>query len=157
MSWLTNINDSPDIIYVVIRSFLLFILSIALIRFGNRRYNLSTAFDYLLLIILGGLLSRGINGQASLLSTVSAVTSLVFSHRCIAILTYRFKKLELFIKGNNRLIVKNGVLLHDQLQKYHLTEKDILAEMRTQLHITDLKKVAIAYLEETGRISFISK
>ncbi|WED43077.1 YetF domain-containing protein [Legionella cardiaca] len=155
MEWLSNLNSDPALIYVVARSFLLFIVSIILIRYGNRRYSLNTAFDYLLLVILGGLISRGINGSSSLLTTVTASMSLVFFHRGIAILTYRFKKLEPLFKGEARLIIEEGEFLKKKLQQYHLTENDVLAEMRTQLHTTDIKKIAAAYLEATGRISFI--
>ncbi|ASQ44779.1 DUF421 domain-containing protein [Legionella clemsonensis] len=157
MNFLFDINTNQALLYVVIRSLLLFSVSIFLIRYGNRRYNLNTASDYLLLVIFGGLISRGINGPASLMSTLIAVISLVIFHRAIAMITYRFPYLESFIKGHARLIVKDGQLLWPQLQKYHLTQNDILAEMRVQLNVDDIKMVSSAYLEPTGRISFIGK
>ncbi|KTD07557.1 DUF421 domain-containing protein [Legionella jamestowniensis] len=157
MNWLLNINANQALVYVVIRSFLLFGFSIILIRYGNRRYNLNTASDYLLLVIFGGLISRGINGQASLMSTLIAVSSLVIFHRVIAVITYRSPHLESFIKGHARLIVKDGQFLLSQLQKYHLTQSDILTEMRVQLNEKDIQLVSAAYLEPTGRISFIRK
>ncbi|KTD15976.1 Protein of uncharacterised function (DUF421) [Legionella lansingensis] len=157
MDFFANINNNQDIIYVIIRSFLLFSLSIILIRFGNRRYHLHTAFDYLLLVILGGLLSRGINGNASFISTVVAAASLVIFHRWIAIITFHFRSLDYLLKGKARLIIKDGEILTSQLKKYHLTKADILTEMRTKMNTDDPKKIAAAYLEATGTISFIAK
>lgn len=150
-----NINQDQALVYVVIRSFILFSVGIIVIRYGNRRYNLSAAFDYLSLVILGGLISRGINGSATLVSTLVAVFSLIVFHRLIATITYYSITCEKIFKGKSHLIIKNGELQHKNLHQYHITENDLLIEMHRQLHIDDLREIDAAYLEGTGRITFI--
>jgi len=157
MDFFSAINSSQTLIYIFIRSFLLFLVSIFIIRYGNRRYRLNSSFDYLLLIIIGGVFSRGIVGASSLLVTVVGTISLVLAHRVISVLTFYHRRLELLLKGSSRPVIKNGELLKKQLKKYHLTELDILAEMRTQLHTDDLTKIKTAYLESIGKLSFVRK
>lgn len=78
---LININDSADFLYVLIRSIILFSVSVLILRCGNRRYNLGTTFDYLSLVILGSLIGRGVNG--ALLSTLCAIITLILFHRIL--------------------------------------------------------------------------
>lgn len=156
MNFLANINHHPGLLYIVLRALILFLVSSLLIRYGSRRYHLKTAFDFLLIIILGGLVSRGINGTASLISTVTAVISVVIIHKCIATLTFRFKSMELFFKGSASLIIEDGVIIMKELKKYHLTEMDLFREMRTQINSDDLQKIKRAYLENNGKCSFIT-
>ncbi|WP_242604067.1 DUF421 domain-containing protein [Legionella jordanis] len=141
----------------MLRSLLLFALSVILIRYGNRRFNLSTGFDYLLLVILGSVISRGINGSATLLSSAVATVSLVVFHRLIAVATFYFKNIECFFKGESHLIIKDGKILFHQLRKYHITEADLFSSMRSTIHSDDPREIAFAYLEGTGKISFVKK
>lgn len=157
MYFLNQLNNGSNYEFIIMRCVLLFLISIILIRYGNRRYQLNTAFDYLFLIILGSLISRGINGTATLASTLISAISLVVTHKLIAILTCHFSFLEPFFKGQSNLIVKNGKILHQQLKRFHLTERDIYMQMRSQLHMEKLDQIREAYLESNGLISFVYK
>ncbi|KTC99977.1 DUF421 domain-containing protein [Legionella erythra] len=150
-----NLNTNPAFIYVIGRSTILFLLGILIIRYGNRRYSLRTTFDYLLIIILGGLISRGIHGSPSLLSTVTALLTLIFLHRLIAVVTCYSKNLERFFKGRPRVLIEQGELCDKELRRTHITTEDLLSELRSQLHCDDFKQIKRAYLEGGGRITFV--
>ncbi|KTC71724.1 hypothetical protein Lbir_1579 [Legionella birminghamensis] len=160
MDWmeiLEHINEDQAYLYMIIRATILFLISTIILRYGNRRFNLQTSFDYLLLIILGGLISRGINGSANLLSTLVATFSLIILHRIIAMLTLRFETCEHILKGRCYLLLNDGKFQEKTMNKLHITENDVIAEMRRQLNTEDFSKVSKAYLERTGSISFVCK
>ncbi|MDX1836540.1 DUF421 domain-containing protein [Legionella taurinensis] len=150
-----NLNTNPAFIYVIGRTIILFLSGILIIRYGNRRYSLRTTFDYLLIIILGGIISRGINGSPALLSTVTALFTLILLHRLIAVVTCHSTNLERFFKGRPRLLIEQGQLCERELQRMHITREDLLSELRSQLHSDDLNQIKRAYLEGGGRITFV--
>lgn len=156
-NFLVNLNSHPDLIYVLLRSLVLFFIGIIILRFGNRRYNLNTPFDYLFIIINGGLISRGINGSATLISTLVALITLIICHRLIAIVTCHFELWERFFMGTPRLLIKDGKFLDHNLIQFHLTKNDLLAEMRHQVQIDDLSEIKAAYLEGRGFLTFVKK
>ncbi|KTD50169.1 hypothetical protein Lqui_1494 [Legionella quinlivanii] len=157
MIFLEHLNEDQAYLYMIIRAVLLFLISTIALRYGNRRFNLQTSFDYLLLIILGGLISRGINGSATLLSTLIATFTLMLLHRIIAMLTLNFETCEHVLKGRCYLLFDQGEFLMDTMNRLHITENDLIAEMRRQLNTENFASIEKAYLERTGSISFVCR
>lgn len=160
MDWMMvieHINEDQAYLYMIIRAAILFLISTIILRYGNRRFNLQTSFDYLLLIILGGLISRGINGSATLMSTLVATFSLMLLHRIIAMLTLNFEVCEHVLKGRCYLLFNQGEFQTDTMNRLHITQNDLIAEMRRQLNTEDFASIEKAYLERTGSISFVCR
>ncbi|MCE0724881.1 MULTISPECIES: DUF421 domain-containing protein [Legionella] len=157
LSYIYLINEDQNLVYVFIRAVLLLVIGTLLIRFGNRRFRLNNSFDLLIIVISGGLISRGINGPATLISTIIGLIALVATHKILAICTRKSLTFERIFKGKRYLLVKNGILQKKVLQSLNITQKDIEEQMRQQIHTSSLDKVLFAYLERTGHISFIKK
>lgn len=64
-SYIYLINENQNLVYVFIRAVLLLVIGTLLIRFGDRRFKLNNSFDLLIIVISGGLISRGINGSTT--------------------------------------------------------------------------------------------
>ncbi|KTC89800.1 DUF421 domain-containing protein [Fluoribacter dumoffii] len=155
ISYLYLINQDHNLIYIFIRGVLLFILCTLLLRFGNHRFKLNNSFDLVIVVILGGLISRGITGSATLISTLVALISLILMHKTIAICCRKYPSVENFFKGNHFILIKDGILQKKNLKKLNITEKDILEQLRQQLNLSSYKGVKVSYLERTGHISFV--
>ena len=70
-----------------VRSFLMFFIALALIRFGGMRiFGKKIAFDYII-IMLGAILARGGVGRRLFLSAVAAVVVMVIIHKVLALLS----------------------------------------------------------------------
>ncbi|HHF0524069.1 TPA: DUF421 domain-containing protein [Legionella anisa] len=157
LSYIYLINEDHNLVYVFIRAVLLLVIGTLLIRFGDRRFKLNNSFDLLIIVISGGLISRGINGAATLLSTIFGLVGLIVTHKILAICTRKSLRFERIFKGKRYLLIKNGLLQKKVLQRLNITKKDIEEQMRQQINTSSFDKVLYAYLERTGHISFIKK
>lgn len=149
------INHDQGLIYIFLRAVLLLIFCTLLLRFGNRRFSLNNSFDLIAMVIFGGLISRGINGSASLISTLVALIGIIATHKTIAVLSCRFHWIEYLFKGQTYLLIKDGVLQKQTLKKLNITEDDLKEQMRPQVNRGSYARVTEAYLERTGNISFV--
>jgi uncharacterized membrane protein YcaP (DUF421 family) len=52
-----------------------------------------------------------------------------------AILSFHFGWFGTFVKGNNRLLVKDGDILWNVMQKSHIGENDLTSVLRSQANI----------------------
>ncbi|KTD39893.1 DUF421 domain-containing protein [Legionella parisiensis] len=157
LHYIDLINEDQNLVYVFIRAILLLVIGTLLIRFGDRRFKLNNSFDLLIIVIFGGLISRGINGPATLLSTIIGLIALILTHKILAICTRKSLLFEHLFKGKRYLLIKNGHLQKSVLRNLNITQKDIEEQMRQQINTSSLDNVLFAYLERTGHISFIIK
>ena len=76
-----GVNQAPtdlDSVGIAIRTAIVYITSLALVRIASRRFlSQSTAFDIVVGIMLGSIMSRAINGSALFLPTIVAGLVLV--------------------------------------------------------------------------------
>ncbi len=140
------------------RALLIFIAGIVLVRIGKSRLIGSmTPVDVLLAVILGSLLSRGINGSASMSSTIAACAALVAVHWVLTELTVRWHTFGNLVKGHSRLVVDQGRIDWAALRKSHLSEHDLLEELRLNANEEDLQRIEKAYKERNGRVSGVRR
>ncbi|KTD74581.1 DUF421 domain-containing protein [Legionella tucsonensis] len=156
-SYIYLINENQNLVYVFIRAVLLLVIGTLLIRFGDRRFKLNNSFDLLIIVISGGLISRGINGSTTFFSTIIGLAGLIVTHKILAICTRKSLTFESLFKGKRYLLIKNGILQTNVLQSLNITKSDIKEQMRQQINTSSFDKVLYSYLERTGHISFIKK
>lgn len=140
-----------------IRAIGVFFAALFIIRIGNHRvFGKNTAFDIVLGIIYGSILSRAITGNSPFWPTIAAAFTLVMLHKALAALAYHTTfGVGNFIKGNPRELVKDGKLQQDEMRRCSVTENDILEAVRSAGHKADISKVKSACLERSGDISVI--
>ncbi|AHE65871.1 hypothetical protein Loa_00282 [Legionella oakridgensis ATCC 33761 = DSM 21215] len=90
--YLDKINSSMDIMYVLLRTVIIYIYAVFLIRVGNKRFNFETTIDFVLIIIIGAVLSRTINGPSTLMQAISGSTLLIFLHWLFARFSFNYHK-----------------------------------------------------------------
>src|SRR5436853_1529747 len=73
------------------RAFIMFFITLALIRIGGMRiFGKKTAFDNILVIMLGAVLARGVVGASPFFSTVAAAAVMVIIHKILALLAMKY-------------------------------------------------------------------
>ncbi|WP_242923054.1 DUF421 domain-containing protein [Pontibacter liquoris] len=141
-----------------LRAVVVFIVALVIIQLGNQRiFGKNTAFDIVLGIIYGSILSRAITGNSPCWPTLCATLVLVLLHRLMAYIAYNtsgpFGDL---IKGTPVLLVKEGQVLEKKLKENSLTDNDLEEAMRKK-GVLNVEDIQTAYLERSGDISIIKK
>jgi uncharacterized membrane protein YcaP (DUF421 family) len=149
-----NLNE----LQMGVRAFVMFFIALLFIRLGGMRlFSKKSAFDNVIVIMLGAVLARGVVGASPFFATVAASAVMIAVHRSIAFLTVKNNALCKILKGNHILLYKDGKILWNNMRKATISEDDLMASLRLETKKTTLDTVEMAYLEANGRISFIVK
>lgn len=157
--WLLGLSvEDLSLWRMAIRAVVVYIAALAMVRLGEKRFRgENTAFDLILGIILGSVVSRAVTGQAPFFPTLGAGFVLVALHWLFATLAFHFNRFGTLVKGSARTLVKDGEILWDAMGKSHITENDLLEALRSQGRVSDVSQVTEARLERSGNISVLHK
>jgi uncharacterized membrane protein YcaP (DUF421 family) len=140
------------------RTVLIYAATLAIVRLGSKRFlSQATAFDAIVAIMLGSVMSRAINGSAPFLPTIAAGLILVGLHWLIAAIAYSSDWFGTLIKGNPVLLIKDGNIQEKGMRQTSVSGKDLEEALRIESHVADPARVKLAYLERNGGISVIPR
>src|SRR5689334_17369832 len=141
---------------MALRAILVYALALLLVRIGSRRFlSQATAFDVIVAIMFGSILSRAINGSAPFFPTIVASGALVGLHWVFAVLAARISFFGPLVKGEPRLLIKDGQVQEKEMRQAKLSVNDLKQALRLRFRQEDLSGVKRAYLERNGSISII--
>src|SRR6478672_4808149 len=141
-----------------VRSFIMFFIALALIRIGGMRiFGKKTAFDNILVIMLGAILARGVVGASPFFSTVAAAAVMVIIHKILALLALRHIWVGKIVKGIHRSLYKNGEMNTRNMRIATISKDDLMEGVRLQINSNSLDDVKEAYIEKNGQVSIIEK
>jgi uncharacterized membrane protein YcaP (DUF421 family) len=139
------------------RTIIVFITAIAFIRVaGMRSFGTQSAFDVVLSITLGALLSRCITGHYPFFATLGTALFLALLHRSSAWLAYGSKKMNRILEGDAVLLYKDGIKIKKNLSLHSISDNDLLEALHEE-GLEDFKKVKIMRLEPDGKISIVKE
>ncbi len=140
---------------VALRAVVVFASGAVIVRVADKRFFAKkSAFDVLMIFIVGSILGRAINGSEKLFSTIGACFLLVGMHRLLGTLACRWPRFECLIKGHANLIVRDGRPFDETLLAHHLSRADVMEDLRLKTSASELAEVDEARLERSGDISF---
>lgn len=144
--------------HLAARSGVVFCFAVALARVADRRVlGHNAGFDIMLLVVLGSVLSRAINGQAAFFPTLGASVILVLLHHGVATLALRSHTFSGVVKGRPLTLVRDGKVQHDALCAAKITTEDLDESLRLHGGVENAADVAEARLERNGTISVVKK
>ncbi len=147
-----------DILQVCARAVLVFMFAVAMVRVAKRRFlSDMTAFDVILGIMLGSILSRAINGPSPLIPTLVAAFLLVLLHRGLGRLSYRFDWFSAVVKGKSVTLFEKGKRASAALNEHHISEEDLHQGLRSEGGISNLEEAQTVTLERSGKLSVVKK
>ena len=150
--------DEISIFQMLARCVLIYIIGIILVRIGKKRFlGKIAAFDTVLAIIIGSLLSRAITEENYFLKIVSVCLLLIFMHRLFSWVAAHSEQFGTWIKGRERVILKDGELQRDAMKESSLSEQDVMQALRLNANTDNVSGVKIARMERNGDISVIMK
>lgn len=141
---------------VISRSGLIYGFGLTALRVGkSRTLSQATPVDALLVLILGSVLGRGIVGSTPLFTVFWSSATLVGLHWVLSRLACRSHQLGILSEVHTRKLVSDGIIDWQSMNQSHLSEHDLLEELRLNGNVEDLKQVASAYKERSGAIGVI--
>ena len=156
---LLGISTEPKeltFLQVSVRGVIVFIATLVMVRLSSKRSLAEkTAFDAVLVVIIGSMLSRAINGSAAFFPTLGSGFVLVLLHRLFGITAYYSHAFGILVKGKPVMLVQNGSLQRKNMLWNHISEHDLQEDMRLEAKTEDLSKIKTARIERSGDISFI--
>ena len=136
---------------VAVYAFLLILLRLT----GKRQVGQLAPFDLVLLLVLSNSLQNSINaGDNSMIGGMISAITLVGLNYIVGVATYRSKKLEAIIEGRPMLLIHNGKLYQDVLERAKLTQHELHAALRRS-GCSCIENVHMAILENNGSLSVV--
>jgi uncharacterized membrane protein YcaP (DUF421 family) len=143
---------------MALRTIIIYAGTLALIRVGSVRFLAqATAFDVIVGIMLGSVMSRAINSSAPLLPTLLTGAVFIGLHRLLNVLAFRTNWLGSVVKGNPVLLIEDGEVQQQGMRKTGLSTRDLEQALREQAQETDPSKIKLAYMERDGSVSVIPR
>ena len=141
---------------MAVRTIVIYAFTLAIIRLGSKRFlSQATAFDVIVAIMLGSIMSRAINGSAPFVPTLFGGLALVGLHWLLAVLAFKTNWFGSVVKGEPVLLVEDGEVQADGMRRTGLSARDLNEALRQQGKPPDPSKVRLAYLERNGSISVV--
>lgn len=158
MSNVIGVGNDLTMWQMGLRALVIYIIAILLVKLGEKRFmGKSTAFDMMLGIILGSVLSRAITGNAPFFPIIGAGVVLVGIHALFAVASYHSDWIGRITKGNARVLIKDGEIQWDNMRKSHISKKDLEMALYTNGKVIDSSQVKVARFERSGDISVIPR
>ena len=143
---------------MMLRAVVIYVTAVVIVRLGDKRFmGKNTAFDVILGIILGSVLSRAITGNAPFFPTIAAAAVLMAAHWLFAVTSFHLSGFGGFVKGRERILVRDGELQWDAMRKSHITQNDLETALYSSGGGREPSDVKIARLERGGDISVVPK
>src|SRR5215467_6524319 len=148
--WLTSLPWWEFVIRgVIIYTFLILLLRIT----GKRQVGQLAPFDLVLLLVLSNAVQNAMNGgDNSVTGGIISATTLIVLNGLIGRLTFKSKKLERIIEGRPDILIHNGKVFAEVLERQQLTHHELNAALRAA-GCSCAEEVHYAILENTGEIT----
>ncbi|HVO46228.1 MAG TPA: YetF domain-containing protein [Steroidobacteraceae bacterium] len=138
----------------LLRATLVYAFLILILRLtGKRQVGQLAPFDLVLLLVLSNALQNSMNGgDNSLLGGMVSALALVLLNWLVGYLTFRSKKLARLVEGRPQVLIHNGHVYRDVMERNQLTQSELDAALRLA-GCGCVADVHFAILENNGQIS----
>lgn len=134
----------------VIYAFLLVVLRLL----GKRTVGGSTAFDFMVALILGEVVDEPIYGDVPMTQALLVIVVIAAWHYANSWLSYRSIRFDHLAGGTPTVLVRDGQIQRDGMRREHVNEEELHTLLRLQ-QVDDIREVKAATLETTGELSVI--
>ena len=142
---------------LVLRATVIFFFLWAVTRaMGKRELAEMSAFELVLLIVVGDLVQQGVTQEDySVTGAMLAVGTLAFWVVIFAYVSFRFPRTRQALEGEPVLMVRNGRVLEQAMRTERITLDEVLEAAREQ-GIRNLDEIEVAILEPGGKFSIVT-
>lgn len=139
---------------VVVYVFLLVVFRLA----GKRTLSETTNFDLVLLLIISETTQQAmVDNDHSLTNGMLLILTLVGSTLFLSFLKQKFPSVDKWLEGTPTIIVENGKVLKEKMEKMHVDEQDILSAARLLQGLERMDQIKYAIVERDGEITIVPR
>jgi uncharacterized membrane protein YcaP (DUF421 family) len=138
----------------ILRGLVVYTFLIAILRLtGKRQVGQLAPFDLVLLLVLSNAVQNAMNGgDNSITGGLISAATLIALNGVVGRLTYKSKRLERLVEGRPELLIHNGRLFAEVLEREKITHHELNAALRAA-GCACAEEVHYAVLENTGQIT----
>ncbi|WP_088105271.1 DUF421 domain-containing protein [Halalkalibacter urbisdiaboli] len=142
----------------LIRAVIVYLYIFILVKIiGQRSMNAIEPLDFIFGVVIGDILGEPLaDGEAPLAGPFSAAALVATLHVSLTLVALRAPRLRRVLEDEPIILMRHGVILHEQLKKARITLESFMMDLRLK-SATDLNEVEYAILEMNGDISVIKK
>lgn len=152
------IGQEPPLFFleIVLRTVLIYGFAVFMLRYmGKRGQRQMTPFELLVVIALGSATGDSMfYPEVPILYAWLIILIVVGLNRILDKLQLRSKRINVFLEGRPQLMIKEGQVLMENLDKEHLRFEELLALLREQ-HVKNIGEVQYGFLEQTGQLGIL--
>jgi uncharacterized membrane protein YcaP (DUF421 family) len=143
---------------IVVRAAVVYLFVWLVLRsLGKRELGEITAFELVLLFVIGDLVQQSITQHdTSITAAVLAISTIALLILVQSYAVFRWKRSRPMIEGVPFVVMYDGRALEPVMRRQRMTEDELRESARKQ-GITDLSDVQIAILENDGKLSFVTR
>jgi len=147
-----------EVLVLSLRSVILFVVSLLLVRImGKRTIAQLSPFDLILIIILGSAIAIPLEDlKISLNYGIIPVVVMSILNYLLAIIITKNRNFEKIFQGTSTVLIKDGEVIVRNLKKERITIADLLILLREK-NVTDINEVQEATIEPNGKLSILKK
>jgi uncharacterized membrane protein YcaP (DUF421 family) len=141
----------------VVRAAVVYLMLLLVFRVsGNRSIGQITAFDFVLLLIISEAIQQAmITTDYSVTNAFLIVVTLVGLDIMMSLWKQKSERVARILDGIPVLVIENGKLHHDRMQKERVDESDILAAARDKHGLERMDQIKHAIVEASGGITIV--
>lgn len=147
-----------DFLLHTYKSIILFTISFIMVRLmGKRTVAQLSPFDLIFIIIMGSAIAIPLEDHdIKITHGIFPVVITSLLNYSLAVLITKNRKIENFLQGTSRVLVRNGEVIIGNLKKERITMADLLVLLREK-GVTNINEVEEAAIEPNGKLSVIKK
>lgn len=141
----------------VIRAAVIYLAVMIFIRLSGRRTLAElTVFDFVLLLIISEATEQGmIRNDSSLTNAIVVIVSLILIDIILSLVRQKWHAIDRWFEGVPMVLIDDGKLLKDRLDRSRVDENDILEAARRLRGLENMSQIRYAVLEKDGNITII--
>jgi len=156
-AWWGSDTGQLTVFQMIVRAIVTFLLALLILRIaGSRSFGSKSAFDVVLSITVGAVLSHCITGHYPYLACVAAATILALMHRLFALIAFKNSFLSHLINGQPHVLLKGDQILWNNMRKHDISLEDLIQTLHKK-GFSDLNEIDEARIETDGKISLVPK
>ena len=141
---------------IIIGTIVVYIAVIIFTRiFGLKSFSKMTGFDFVNTVAIGNLIGMTIaTSNPKLLLGILLIGLLYLANYLVSLLRFRSKTARKHLDNSPVLIMRDGQILYDNLNKVEITENELRGKLR-EANVIRLNEVKAVILETTGDVSVL--
>jgi uncharacterized membrane protein YcaP (DUF421 family) len=142
--------------HFIVRAVIVYVFLIVILRLtGKRQVGQLAPFDLVLLLVLSNAVQNAMNGgDNSLTGGLISATTLVALNWIVGWATYRSKRLEKLIEGRPIILIHDGKVRYDALNRVKMTIHELKAALRAEGCGRE-SDVRFAIVENNGHVTVV--